>query len=214
MLTVSPAAGNMNTEFVLNASACYDSEDPVSELQVRSDIGYNGSWDIDWTDAKLATWQFNAPGDYTIRMQVRDSRMYLSDCFANCTVIDEVPFASFEVTPAVNAPGMPFTFDASSSSDLETGPAAIEVRWDWDNDGNWDTYWSTDKTATHQYSDPGVYTVVLQVRDSTGQLDNCTLEVIVSAAISEFHGAIAPGAAMLVALLVLIERRRRLKSQG
>src|SRR3989454_11598052 len=44
----------------------------------------------------------------------------------------------------------------------------IQVRWDWTGDGTWDTTWSTTKTASHSFSSPGTYTVVVQAKDSGG----------------------------------------------
>jgi hypothetical protein len=57
------------------------------------------------------------------------------------------------------------TFDGSSST--EVGGAITGYRWDWTNDGTYDTNWSTSATATHAYTTVGSYTVRLQVKDSS-----------------------------------------------
>ena len=47
------------------------------------------------------------------------------------------------------------------------GPWSVETV-DSEDDGAWDTTWSTPKTATHQYDTPGTYTVRPEVKDTEG----------------------------------------------
>ena len=71
------------------------------------------------------------------------------------------PDAYFTVTPESGTTETEFSFDASNSSDFEDPVSSLQVRWDWENDGNWETNYSTTKTATHQYGAAGTYTVHL-----------------------------------------------------
>jgi PKD repeat protein len=41
----------------------------------------------------------------------------------------------------------------------------LEYRWDWENDGTWDTGWLASATTTHTWTTPGAKTIALQVRD-------------------------------------------------
>jgi len=41
----------------------------------------------------------------------------------------------------------------------------IEYRWDFENDGLFDTEWTKEILITHSYSTPGNYTIKLQVKD-------------------------------------------------
>ncbi|MFH1219367.1 MAG: PKD domain-containing protein [Candidatus Eisenbacteria bacterium] len=84
------------------------------------------------------------------------------------------PIASFTVNPTSGTTATVFQFDASSSSDTENPVSALQVRWDWENDGTWDTDWSTAKTASHQYSTPGTKTIRLEVKDTEGAVDDTT----------------------------------------
>jgi parallel beta-helix repeat protein len=90
------------------------------------------------------------------------------------------PVASFDVSPPSGNATTLFAVDASSSSDIEDPISALEVRWDWENDGAWDTVWSTEKTGQHQYTNPGTYTIRLEVRDTDGLSDNTTRQVTVT----------------------------------
>ncbi len=75
------------------------------------------------------------------------------------------PVASFTITPHSGDTETVFSFDASESSDEETATANLQVRWDWNNDGTYDTDYSTTKTADHQYTNAGSYTIKLQAKD-------------------------------------------------
>lgn len=177
--TIEPSVGNISTVFILNASASTDAEDPSSELEVRWDVGYNGSWDVDWTKDKTVEWTFTEPGTYLVLFEVRDTTLAMNDSDGVVQVRNEAPVASFVVTPVAGNVSTMFVFDASNSTDLETVTGTLEVRWDWENDGSWDTSWSTSKLATHEFSSDGVHTVALQVMDPDGLLGNITRQVVV-----------------------------------
>jgi hypothetical protein len=81
------------------------------------------------------------------------------------------PEASFTATPIAGDITTTFQVDASASSDLEDPPTALAVRWDWENNGIWDTTWTTSKTASHQYPTLGGRWIRLQVRDTEGMTD-------------------------------------------
>jgi parallel beta-helix repeat protein len=89
------------------------------------------------------------------------------------------PTASFILAPSTGNVATNFTVDASSSSDLEDSVGDLEVRWDWEDDGNWDTTWSTAKAVQHQYSIPGNYIIRLEIRDTGGLTNHTTKNVFV-----------------------------------
>jgi parallel beta-helix repeat protein len=60
-------------------------------------------------------------------------------------------------------------FDGSGSSDSDG--SIVGYRWDWTNDGSYDTGWLTKSKTKHTYSSSGTYTVKLQVKDNDGALD-------------------------------------------
>jgi hypothetical protein len=89
------------------------------------------------------------------------------------------PEAAFTVDPGSGDIGTVFHFDASGSSDDEDPVTALEVHWDWEDDGVYDTPWSLSKTITHTYATTGTYTIRLEVRDTDGQTDSTTCSVTV-----------------------------------
>ncbi len=69
------------------------------------------------------------------------------------------------------------TVDAGGVTDDTTPGEELEVRWDWEDDGQFDTPFDTVKTAAHEYPEQGVYTIRMQVRDNVGQLASLTRTV-------------------------------------
>jgi PKD repeat protein len=64
------------------------------------------------------------------------------------------------------------TFSGSGSSD--TDGTIVGYRWDFTNDGTYDTDWLASATTTHSYPAVGTYTVNLQVKDNDGGTDTDT----------------------------------------
>ena len=91
---------------------------------------------------------------------------------------------STNLVPNANAGGpytgtvdVEITFDGSGSSDPNGDD--LEYRWDFENDGTYDTGWSGSATATHTYSTAGDYKVTLQVKDEVGSTDTDTVNVAI-----------------------------------
>ena len=78
----------------------------------------------------------------------------------------------------------PITFDATGVSDREDSSDLLQVRWDFDRDGRWDTNWSREKIVAHIYPAPGPHSVLLEVRDSGGLLSSAAVIVQVA----QFNG--------------------------
>ena len=72
-----------------------------------------------------------------------------------------------------------FTFDGNGSHDEETRASELEVRFDFENDGKLDTYFSRTKRATHTYETPGLKTVRMDVLDLQGNVTSTTAQVYV-----------------------------------
>ncbi len=94
--------------------------------------------------------------------------------------IDTPPDALFTLSPRSGDTRTSFRVDASASSDLEDASTDLRFRWDWEDDGSWDTAWSADPRAEHVYAQPGNYTIRLEVRDRAGGTDEWTASVSVS----------------------------------
>lgn len=92
---------------------------------------------------------------------------------------NRAPVAYFEATVSPEVAGRVYV-NASDSEDATDSPDRLQVRWDWEDDGVWDTGWSAVKTASHNYAWAGVYTIRLEVRDTGDLTDSATREVVVA----------------------------------
>ncbi len=100
---------------------------------------------------------------------------------------DLPPLADFNIYN--KDPGLPrpssgttkteFIFDANASTDPDDDSSTLEVRWDFENDGKLDSYFSRTKSIRHLYSKPGTYNVKLEVLDRGGNISSIVKTVTV-----------------------------------
>ena len=168
--TVTPETGSQSQPFTFDASACYDAEDALNLLQVRWDFENDGKWDYDYSTTKAAVWIFGQPGEYVVKLEVKDTDGLTGSTtrLVRVTVGNTKPEAYFVVDPENGTTETRFNYDASGSSDAEDDVEDLQVRWDFENDGVWDTEWRTIKSVTHQFEIAGNYTSLLQVQDTEG----------------------------------------------
>ena len=184
LFTVAPSSGTTDTQFEFDASACNDKEDETSTLEVRWDWENDGSWDTDWSSNKIINHKFNTEGEYTVVLEVKDSKG-LKDSETHDVNVqgggggNTPPTAIFSVSPTSGSTSTSFEFDASDSYDNEDPTSDLQVRWDFDGDGSWDSGWDYDKTENHQYSAEGTYTAIMEVKDTEGLTDYTTQTVTI-----------------------------------
>ncbi len=94
-------------------------------------------------------------------------------------VENERPVAIFTVSPDSGEVTTIFAFDAAESYDKEDSLTGVQIRWDYESDGTYDTEWSETRTVTHQFTETGTYSVTLQVKDTEGNKDTETERIYV-----------------------------------
>ena len=95
---------------------------------------------------------------------------------------DAPPVASFAVLPATGNTTTSFLLDATTAYDVEDTVAMLELRWDFNGDGTWDTPWTHVRRVAHVFAADGEYEIRLEVRDSSGQTATTTRHLSVRAA--------------------------------
>lgn len=181
LFTIDPDSGDTKTIFRFDASLCTDKEDSLSALEVRWDWENDGAWDTEYSKTKIIDHQFMSPGKKSITLEVKDTGGLtgLVTKYLNVSEPNTPPRASFVISPTSGTTSTSFKFDASDSWD-DQDSTLLEFRWDWENDGNWDTEYSTKNIAYHQYSEEGIKTVKLEVKDSGGLTDSMTKQLTVN----------------------------------
>ncbi len=207
ILNVTDAAGNWDTDTmiltVLDITPPFVSAGP--DDTVNEDIPYmfdasasydnvgidNYTWDIDDSDgvdwgspdysgAGISTpvHTYSQPGTYTVTLNVTDAAGNSATDILVITVEDVTsPTPNAGPDDTVNE-DIPYNFDASGSSD---NVGIVSYAWDLDaSDGlDWQNPDSTEIAPTHIYSQPGVYTVTLNVSDAVGNWATDTLAITV-----------------------------------
>ena len=154
-LTVTPLLGSTTTAFAFSAAGSLDYEDS-GNLQYRWDFENDGTYDTAFSATPTATQTYGSAGSKTATVEVRDQGGAVSTRSVTFTVsaTNTTPTATFTVDKGslFATATVVFNFDASSVSDGEDASSALQVRWDFDDDGVWDTAFSTTKTIAHDYA--------------------------------------------------------------
>jgi len=96
------------------------------------------------------------------------------------SVTNTPPVAAFTFSPENGNTNTVFNFNASYCYDLEDPEYLLEVRWDWESDDTWDTYFTTNKLENHQFYTAGNYSVKLEVKDTEGLSAFTNLPIVVT----------------------------------
>jgi len=163
---------NLTRVFLVNASGCWDPNDPVSLLEVRWDWEDDGVWDTFWSTDKTEQHQYTEGGEYTIRLEVMDTGFLTSNATKQIIVDDTPPIADAGPDQTVDEDTLVY-FDGSGSSD---NVDVFNYTWTF-ADGTEKTLYEVD--PTHTFEIPGIYTVTLNVTDATSNwsTDKVTITV-------------------------------------
>jgi hypothetical protein len=182
--TVDDRWGEAGDEFVFNAWPSSDAAGgtPRGALAVRWDLNSDGTWETEFSFQKYITKTVVTPGTYTVTLEVRDFAWYTATVSHRITVLAAAPSppapglamdtsmaaasqptATLTVSPTYGTAGTSFEMDASGS----TG-SNLTARWDWENDGEFDTGFSGVLTPTHTYTVAGDYAVRVEILDDSG----------------------------------------------
>jgi uncharacterized protein (TIGR02145 family) len=111
--------------------------------------------------------RFLMPGQYRVICEV----LSLSGGKASNSIVFNVqqgfssPKAIFKMIPETGHFRTNFLFDASGTTDDEDSLETLKFRWDFQNDGEWDTPFLDETTVYHQFENMQDYTVRLNVLD-------------------------------------------------
>ncbi|MFA5418662.1 MAG: SUMF1/EgtB/PvdO family nonheme iron enzyme [Bacteroidales bacterium] len=183
--TVTPHIAMVDSAVIFDATQTTDDHTSMEMLEYRWDFNNDGMWETDWSSDPIVSEKYKAVGYYTIGMEVKDQAGITGWVSRNATIVDssgylvEFPVAVFTMDPFSGDENTLFTFNASGCHDVKDDASLLMIRWDFDNNGSWDTDWSTEKIATHKYEQSGLYDIILQVRDLDGNIDGECKQLVV-----------------------------------
>ena len=163
---VSPDSGITTTSFSVDASACTDDWTPSASLEVRWDWKNNGTWTA-WTIVKTAHYIYSTTGQYTIKMQVKDTDGLINETTRNVIVSNPPPTtaATLDGTKGFND-WYVSEIDITLSVSAPPGVSIDWTRWRLDN-GDW-----TDYTSKVHVSANGEHKFEYQSQDIAGNTDS------------------------------------------
>ena len=89
------------------------------------------------------------------------------------------PVAAFTVNSHVTYANRAITVDASPSSDPDGENFNLQVRWDFEDDGIWDTDYSTDKQFNWLFKEHGYHKIRVEVKDHDNQTNQAVDSILV-----------------------------------
>jgi uncharacterized protein (TIGR02145 family) len=176
LVKVPQSTGHIFTAFLLDGSGTRDDEDSVNLLKYRWDFDGDGNWDTPFGDSARIHRVYPVTGFYQPRMQVRDPSGLISTGSADILVTLEDPLLvpAFRCLPDSVTDITEIRMDASASVDGNNPANPLRYRWDWENDGIWDTGWLSSSITTHVFQREEIVFVGLQVMSLRGLQNRVT----------------------------------------
>ncbi len=167
--TADPTSAIVGNSVSFDAAASRDSRGST-DLEYRWDFD-NYDW-TGWSSSKKTTHAFTESGSERVRLQVRDDAGLIDETAITISVRERTaasaPFAQFSVSPESGDTSTDFIFRVELVSNIHSLESKLEVRWDWDRDGEWDTNYSRAREFHHSFASTGHKEVWLEVRDLDG----------------------------------------------
>lgn len=124
-----------------------------------------------------ASHTYDQPGTYQVKLSVKDNQAAVDTAVKSVTILpppepNKAPVAKFEIS---DVSGLNVKVDAGQSSDPDGD--ALTYRWDFGNGSDWVAGSSTEEFT---YTEPGNYTITLEVKDPEGLTDTASVQTTVT----------------------------------
>ncbi len=159
--------------------------DQYGDLEYRWDYEGDGDWDTIFGKYSSIMNVYDRPGTYYPRVEVRKIRTADRDTVQGAEMTIEVvdnsaPEGFIEISPEKEC----FVGDTAQILakvyDQETNSAQLQVRFDFDDDGIWDTKMSHAKSYSYTFPTPGEHTIKMQIIDPGKKSTTIKKKVIIN----------------------------------
>ncbi len=152
-LVVTPSVGQVGKEFTFDASDSRNTSGQTGSLEFRFQFNQNQNW-TPWATQYTQKFTPLDIGTYRVKVQVRDNQAAsVQTTFREYRVVGDI-FRKIwiSVQPSSIRAAEPVYFELKLSLPRTQDPDAVEVRWDFNSDGSWDTDFSRQKIVEHVFS--------------------------------------------------------------
>ncbi len=168
--TAIPTAVATLNPVAFDASASRDARGS-NQISYRWDFEGKYEW-TGWSSSSKSSYTFTEAGDYSSRLQVRDQDGLIDETALTVRVQikrnTSAPFAKIFVSSPTGDTSTDFRFTVETFSNIHTPTHLLEVRWDWNHDGKWDTNFARAREFFHTFQSSGWQEVWLEVKDVDG----------------------------------------------
>jgi len=185
--TYLPLLPSTSDTVMFDASASYDPDNAGNSFTYRWNFTKDNDFDTEYLTSPIVGYQFLVEGENQVILEIRDQWGLINQKKIKIQIAHSnlKPTAKFFVGYEFGNLATNFYFDAEATSDQEDYADLIKVRWDYENDGIWDTQFAKEKISGHKYGAAGVYRVKMQAMDSGGLTDTTSLTVNVGSGTNE-----------------------------
>jgi PKD repeat protein len=155
--------------FQLDIASIIDSSIDQNKMTYQWNFG-NGQT----KSSEVVTHSYSTPGTYLITVHAIDPQGLVGIDKKSITVRNVPPEARFTSSSNHVSEDESIYFDATQTTSSPSNIATLKFGWDF-GDG---TY-ASGPTASHQYTNQGVYTVTLTVQDQYGDFDTSSIQIVV-----------------------------------
>ena len=151
------------------------------QFTYRWDFQGDGIWDTTFSNNSTAEYTFLRPGEYQPTVQVQNEDLIATTNFMRIKVVaSSAPRGSFTVDKELIYTGDLVRFKPVVQ-DLQSPESKLEVRFDADGDGNWDTIFHRSATHEWKYNESGKYIAKMQIKDLSEKVTTISRTVTVFA---------------------------------
>ena len=180
--SVSPRLGNTTQVFRFDLSHSESRTMKGSKLFCRWDWDGDGNWDTPFTRILVYEHRYYAPGTWIPRVEMTNL-LGGTDTLSFTLPVTRgysPPKPVLWVSQLKGHIYTNFLFDASMTRDDEDSLDQLKFRWDFENDGVWETNFGDSAKIHHRFPEIGYYETKLQVRDPSGLISTRTAGVTVT----------------------------------
>lgn len=162
---VTPAMGRVSSEFTLDARQSRNAAGNLGGVEIRYKLTSGGNWS-EWTRRTIQKFTPMDTGTMRVTVQVRDIKTgQVQTTYRTIKVISSwMRRAWISVKNYTAEVGEPIDFQLELALQSFDDPNDVEVRWDFDSDGNWDTGFSRQKLVTHVFDTATTTSPTAEVR--------------------------------------------------